>query len=272
MRRLLVILFLASSLLSACGANTFPVYSELTSLRVLALVADHPEVAVGDSVTITPWVSDSLGAGRVLTYTASACPDLGVAYGAEPTCVGNPLAQSAGNGTFNLLASTNYTSAATVLSTLTVPDILTGRSAQDRYNGVAYLVTYTVSAADGSQVKSFKRVIVSTRADKATNPTFNSIVANGTNIAAFPSSSVSLSSSYTATTSFSVLGSDGSILTESSSAITSWFTTAGTLHFDRTQLGTVNAFTAPSPLPAHAALIAVLRDGRGGIAVQALSF
>ena len=54
-----VILFIASG----CTSNDLPIYSHLDSLRVIALIADQPEVAPGTTVTITPYMSDATGAG-----------------------------------------------------------------------------------------------------------------------------------------------------------------------------------------------------------------
>ena len=74
--------------LLSCSEPNFKKYNELSELRVLALKADLPEVTAGATVTITPIVSDIVNSGA-LTFTANACLDPGVAFGARPTCEGS---------------------------------------------------------------------------------------------------------------------------------------------------------------------------------------
>ena len=69
-------LFLAAALITAtsCNDSKLPKYVELTELRVLSLIADKPEVNPGETVSITPIISD-INETTSLSYEApSAAP------------------------------------------------------------------------------------------------------------------------------------------------------------------------------------------------------
>lgn len=256
-------------ILTSCSGDDFPKYYKLGTLRVLTLVANNPEVAVGATVTITPVVSDIEGAGRTLTYEASACPDLGVAFGAEPTCEGNPLKVSLGTGNVTGLAGPNYTGATNTFNVTVPATTLLGRTTADQYNGVAYLFVYKVTAPDGTNVRAFRRIIASSRATKNTNPTLTQILSNGSALAALPAGDVSLSADYTAGSieSYQVQLSDGTLNSKAESLTTTWFVSDGKVQYTRTIGGESTKFTPPSAAPAgrNVLVIGVIRDARGGV-------
>ena len=267
-------------LLGTCSSDDLPKYVELSGLRVVTLVASSPEAAPGGSVSITPWVSDVSGAGRDLTYTAEGCLDPGIAYGAEPTCTGSATLTSLGSGTISgtLTAANVYTAAVTAVN-VTLPAsavIFAGRSTVDQFNGVYYLVVYTVRASDGSSVKSIKRIVVSSKGSGYnSNPSFSDILADGASLSALPGGDVILTASFTGGSqeAYSQMKSDGSTVTATESLTTTWFITDGKLKYFRTANTDGNTWTPPTlPLPdgrSKTLVLGVIRDSRGGMAVKA---
>lgn len=258
---------LLAALLSACSEEKLPEFNRLDSMRTLALVASTPETSVGSSVTITPVVSDANGNGRTLTYKSEGCLDPGIGYGAYPDCTGAQSFQTLSSGTVTTLASPNYSGAANTI-TFTIPsDVFNGKTSIEQYNGVPYIFLYTLTASDGSEVRSFKRIIVSIKSAKNANPTFSKILANDQPFTALPinvplklkpSYSDSSAESYTTLTDAGVVGTKTETLT------TSWFVSEGSLEFYRTTDQTENTFSV-SFLPNRLVVfIAVLRDDRGG--------
>lgn len=277
--------------LSGCGQNNLPDYINLGTLRVLAMKADQPEVdpSTSPTVTITPVVSD-LNAGRTLTYTAVGCIDPGVGYGATPTCAGGgtPL----GNGTIDTttLDTTTHTNtgAAPTISVPIPSTILTNpaRDTVDSYNGVAYLVVYTLSAAANSnagatQLVSFKRIIASTRPIKNTNPSITAVNVGSQSLSSFLSTltypysgtAPGLTPAFSANSveTYTQMNSDQSISTITETLITTWFISDGSMEFYRTTGTDTDTWTPPSALPTAPGggargilFVAVTRDGHGG--------
>jgi len=261
--------------LTGCQADNLPKYNRLESLRILALVASVPEVDAGGTTTITPIVSD-ITETTSLTYEAVGCISL---TSVDTSCSGNPTALTIQAGTLNsgdMIPTRSFTGAA---ASFTVPIPATGvifnqRSSQDQFNGISYLVTYSVRNTRGDSIQSFRRIVVSTRplAEKNKNPILNDVLANGaaltTTLPASQKLSMTPSFGATTTESFRVLTDSGSYRTDTEEVVTTWFATDGELKYYRSVASEENIFTAPDALPAgrDAFLIAVTRDGRGGIA------
>lgn len=280
------ILISAAFLSLRCSSDTFPKYVNLGGLRILGLRADLgaglsgiAEFSPGDTVVVTPYIS-YFGLASAPTYTATGCRDLGVNYGAEPSCLGAPDALPLGTGTVSLSSGVSNTGAANTFSVTIPATILNGRSAADQFNGVNYLVTYELTAADGStSVRGFKRLTVSqaSKAGKNQNPVLNNLLLNGTPSATLPTSDVNLSVSYTAGSleNYSLMKSNGELLPQIEDLTTTYFITDGSLQYFRTVNGQTTKYTPPSSAPSShtAAVIVVTRDPRGGVAVivQALN-
>lgn len=271
-------LLILAALITGCGDDELPDYFKLDRLRVLALTLDTPEVAPGSSVDLTAVVSDATGGGRALTYALEGCVDPGVGYGAEPTCIGNPTrtvisAGAIGNGN----AGNDYTAAEAAI-TVNVPaagviftDPRTGaaRSAADQYNGVAYLLVYTVTATlTGEKEMAFRRVVVSTKPAKNSNPAITQLNYNGANItgAALSPSAVPLRlvAATSQIESYSELQTNGTLETKNEELLVTWFVTSGEVKRSRTDINTDNTYTPAQPLPGQVTFVGVLRDNRGG--------
>jgi len=261
--------------LSGCMADSLPKYNRLESLRILALVATAPEVDAGGTTTIIPILSDITEA-TALTYEAVSCISI---TSVDTSCSGNSTALIIQAGTLNsgdMIPTRSFTGAA---ASFTVPIPAAGvifnqRSAQDQFNGISYLVTYMVRNSRGDNIQSFRRIVVSTKplAEKNQNPILNDVLANGATLTTtLPASQkLSLTPSFGATTteSYRVLTDSGSYRTDTEEVVTTWFATDGELKYYRSVASEANIFTAPDSLPAgrDVFLIAVTRDGRGGIA------
>jgi hypothetical protein len=260
-----------------CQPDTLPKYVELGDLRILDISADTPEVNPGATVTLTPVISDINNAGA-LTFAWQACVDPGISYGANPTCEGNATATSVTTGAVAGLNAGNTFTAAVGTLTVTVPaTILALASTAVKYNGATYLVTYNVTNSLGYTVKAFKRILVSdpTKTTKNSNPTITQVLADGTVIGTLTAGQkveLSMDSPAGSQESFSVLNSDGSFTAQVETLQTTWFYSDGGTKFYRTLGADKNLFTAPETFPAARSsfIVAVLRDGRGGIAMQKL--
>jgi hypothetical protein len=273
----LSILFLAG-----CSPDNLPKYDELTGLRILALVATSPEVDAGGSTTITPIVSD-ITETTALSYEAVGCVAI---TSVDTNCTGNPTTTILQNGTLNagdMSAARSFTGSAASF-TVTIPSaavMFNQRNSQDQFNGVNYLVSYLLRNSRGESVQSFRRIVVSTRpaAEKNQNPVLNEVLANGTALTTtLPagSSGISITPSFGAITteSYRVQTDAGSYRNENEELVTTWFVTDGTLKYSRSVSSEENIWTPPDSLPTgrDAFLIAVTRDGRGGIAFKRKCF
>lgn len=276
---LLLLAVLVQLALVGCSGDDFPKYNELASLRVITLITSTPEVNAGSTVTITPWISDVTGAGRALTYSATACLDPGVGYGADPSCDSVPgkVTIATNSSVTSTLNAANVFTAAADTFNVTVPlsaIIFAGRTARDQYNGVNYLVVYSLQSNDGVVVKSFKRIVVSTKAaaDLNTNPTFTDILRGGSSLSALPTGEVTLEVSYPASSlqAYPQMGTDGTVTTLIESLTITWFISDGKMKYQRTVNSDINTYTAASSLGngrTKALFLGLMRDGRGGAAV-----
>lgn len=250
-----------------CGDDNLKKYKLLGNLRILALVANQPEVAPGSTVTITPLVSDIGGLGRTLTGVAEACPDPGVSYGANPTCSGVSGAQSItiGGGANFTLTGPEYTGTANTFNVTVPTDLLSGKSTAQSLLGVTYLVTYRLSAAGESQ-EGFKRIVVSLNPTKNQKPTLTGVLISGSAATVLPGAVASLAPNISAasTETYLTYNTDGSLNTVTETLTTSWFAGRGNIDRTRTESSGTNTYT-PSTGPGDV-IVMVTRDERGGAA------
>lgn len=246
-----------------CNKNDLPDYNRLGGLRVLALKASAPESSVGSSVTVTPVVSDLDGHGRAVTYTATGCTDPGVGFGATPSCQNVPDRTVLGSGTINPQPS-SFTLASGAV-TFTVPaTVLLGRNTTEQFNGVNYLVVYEFRAGD-QVLSAFKRVRVSTNPVKNSNPTLSDIQVNGTSLTALPSEHVTVTPVLTTPESYSVMGTNGALVTNQEVLTTTWFISEGSFDRQRTDESGTNGFSpGQRSLDHDVVMVVVTHDDRGG--------
>lgn len=267
-----------------CGMDALPRASEVKGLRILALVANNPEVAPGGAVAVTPLVSD-VAEATALQHSADVCLDPGVAFGAEPTCVGNSSRVNLTGGGFQAIttlnAGNNFTGNADVLN-FTMPAsgiVFAGRSSRDQFNGVPYLLDYRVRNSRGEEVRSVRRVLAVNTALRPTlnvNPTITNILADGSvlsNPLSYLGQKVSLSLVNSAPAAYDVQNLDGSIVSLTEPFLISWFVTDGSLKAQRSGNGGSSEWNMPSAAPGgrRSFVFAVLRDGRGGVATRVVA-
>jgi hypothetical protein len=273
------ILILLAPLLGSCSNDTMPKYVVLGGLRILAIRADlgsqfngTAEFSPGDSVVVTPYVS-YYGVTNAVSYLATGCIDPGVNYGATPSCTDVPGATSLGAGAITLTGGVSNTGQGNSFNVAIPATMLVGRSSTDQYNGINYLVVYTLTAVDGSKVSSFKRLPVSIASKaKNQNPVLSNLTANGTALTSMPAGDANVGANYSPASreTFSQMRSDGSLTSSVEDLTTTYFITDGSLKFFRTINEQTSVYTPPSPVPTdHSPLIVgVVRDPRGGVAVK----
>jgi hypothetical protein len=261
---------------SGCGGSNLPDYNLLASLRVLALQADKPEAHPGDTVTITPYASDINGGGRALTFSAEACLDPGTAYGATPSCLGNPTRVVLNTQSAAAALPGQATGATTTIAVSIPATLLTGQSTQNIYNGVSYLFLYQLFGGSET-VTAFKHILVvdPSKATLNSNPDSAGaldILFNGAasaTVVTLPSGDQSLSLQYPAGAieAYQLKKSDGSFQSLTESLTTTWFVTDGSENHYRSINSGTTTWTPPGgePTSRKVVLAAVIRDGRGGV-------
>ncbi len=266
--------------LAGCTSNSLPQYFNLGELRVVALEADHPEVDPGATLTLTPLLSDLNGAGRALTYSAVACADPGLSLGALPTCDGRPdRVVIVENAAVTGITAPEYTGAAPAVPVTVPAALLQSRGPVERFNGVFYLVFYTVTPASGTPVTAVKRIVVSSKAAKNANPGFTGaspILADGAPLTTLPKAGVTLSVGVdpSAFEPYTLQFPDGTAQSTTETVSVSWFISDGDIDKQKTAAAETNAWTPPptAPVSRKVTIIAVLRDGRGGEAHAVAQF
>ena len=268
-----ILCFLTIVLIISCGDDNFKKYPKLDSFRVLAIIANNPEVGdTSETVTLTPIVSDIENKGRIITVTVVGCIDPGISRGEDISCDGESSKQEItynNNNSVNLntlLLASYYTGAIPSVS-VTLPDnILSTRDIIDKFNGVDYLVLFTFSI-DGEEVlNTFKRITVSENISKNVNPTLGDIeslelISNEQNMELEVTSNPETFSYYSI--------SDGK-QTSIEKLYLSWFTSNGSITNSQVYIDEKSILQLDKSLPEKAIVTVILRDGRGGVAFNSL--
>ncbi len=263
-------------LLTGCSKPNLPEFNRLENIRILAFQTNTPEVSPGDSVTIKPIISDITATS--LSFSASACMDLGISHGASATCQGNPsqIVLFTNKALSLPGVGESWTGIADSFNVVvpTAPIIFMNHQPYEIYNGVNYLIEYTMTNNQGSSVTAIKRILVSDSAktSKNTNPTTNTIYADG-----LPMNSLVLGVKSTLSTDLTVSSSETYILKNSNleslsqteKLTTTWFVSDGETKYYRSSGVDTNVFTAPgtSPVGRSFYLLVVTRDDRGGVSL-----
>jgi len=262
---------------SCANKQNLPNYNRLGGLRVLSMKADQPEIAPGSTVLITPVVSDIAGAGRVLTWVAVGCVDPGATVASDSSCDYARDRVELGTGTIApALVAPVYTQAVDPISVIIPSTILENRNSIDQLNGVSYLVTYVITAVDGSTIKAYKRLVVSVRTQKNTNPTILDVLSKNAPISALPvvPEGISVSLPASSAENYGLLTSDGVRINQTETLLVTWFVSDGDFEQMRVIGTSENVYSPPQFLPAghSVVIVAVVRDGRGGEDFRILSY
>lgn len=263
--------------LASCNKSDLPDFNKIEGPRILAIVADKPEANPGDTINITPVISD-VNTTAGLEDTIQVCVDLGIAFGAEPTCENNPTKVIVQNHRVLTLPglAENWTGLADGASFSIPADIIMfyQKSDQEKYNGVNYLIEYILYSSSGVTIKAIKRIVV-TEASKVTknqNPVMTDITSDGVSMVNLPiNTKVILYNDLTGASaeSYSLKGTNGNLKNYTEDLIVTWFITDGTTKNYRSYLGNTNEYTGPEVAPTgrSAFILAVAHDNRGGVSV-----
>ena len=253
--------------LLSCGEDGFKKYEKLEAFRVLGIVSSSPEVAdTGEVVTLTPVVSDITNEGREISISISACLDPGVSRGAEVNCEGESFSQevvyNSGNSVdLNATLGATFFTGVMPTASVTLPTgVLFGKSAIEQYNGVDYLIIFDFKANDESLLKSFKRIKVSTRPIKNSNPTLGVV---GSLSLTSEEQSLEVQNSSSKET-FDFYSLSGKPEQKSEVMYLTWFTSNGSILNSQVYVDEVSELSFDSSLPNEAVVVVILRDGRGG--------
>ena len=254
-------------ILSACSEEPLDEYSVLDSLRILDIQVNTPEVNQLDALvnfTATPIVSD-VGGSQTLSVKMNICLDPGIDYGKDATCDGSlvvdatesaPVTQRTGALTSRSLS---YTMLSSVFSQF---------SDSIQYNGVPVIITLELS--NGTQtVKSFKRVLFTTKTTLNSNPSISQFLVDGQVWSALPTSEVELSAQTSTAEDYTYQTSDGDILNSTENLQVTWFVTGQELSRSRTLEGEATKW---KPGASPGVLVGIVRDGRGGSSMLLQSF
>jgi hypothetical protein len=243
----------------SCGEDNFQKVERLESFRVLGVEVDSPEVVPGIMVTLKVLASDVTGSG-IIPGTYEACIDPGISRGATVSCDHDPSKVS---GTYNLdLQALNQRTGLAAPLTVTVPaTILTGRTAEEQFNGVGYIVIFRFTV-NGRESSAFKRIIATTRPlpELNTNPSGSALFLNGGTMA-IPQKGDELSLTTSAPESYDVIIADGSVETRTEKFEVAWYASSGNFDKSKAFVDETVEFQGDTP-PAF--ILAVVRDERGG--------
>jgi len=296
-RKLWLILFssLTALNLAACADMGFPQPWELDRLRVLALQADKPEVNTNDlTFTITPYISDTQGEGRALTYTIQACYDPAVLFGADPDCanhleallgpavtrtgtLGLPPVGATGAGTAQTAGDFTFTIPVQLLAAFDPTE-----NALELNNGIPYSVVFTLTdPLTNETVTSFRRISVTTRTTLNQNPTITGVfTTEDAAITAITTGTEEVEliaqAADGAAETYIALSRDGSSSTLTEELTFSWLTNSGELSLSRTEPGDEVTYTPPTPEQVSSGEVdapffwVFLRDDRGGVSALSI--
>jgi hypothetical protein len=267
-------------LLFSCSRDEFKKYTKLKGLRVIAIVADTPQInetnfTPNATINLTPWISYPKGNGEEVNIKGTVCLDPGVGLGAKPVC-DNPdfiLDEFDVDYDTGLLTEDNfYTGAMTTSIPITISAsqkllIDNNTTTNQRKNGVNFIVTMTVKAGK-NKINTFRRISYTSRSEVNTNPSFDDIVtSSGAELSTLPKGDKKLKlKNISDEESFIFINSNGEDISITEQFLTTWFVYRGDVFPSRTTTKTKLNYDPPSS--GKDIIVAVLRDGRGGVAAR----
>lgn len=267
--------FVILSLLFLFSCDDDPIrFFSLGDFRILALQADMPEIDGTSStpiaVQITPFISDVDAAGRTVSAKIHACPDPGIALGNDPVCdISSSATQTIAYASVSTSTlGSRYTGALPAFTVNVPPGLLTGQTSTNKYNGVSYLVTIEFTAG-GESFSAYKRITVSERSTKNSNPKIKNVLLDGltsTSLKNKDKLSISIQPGF-AQEDYEFKNDNGGIDTLTEEYRVSWFSYKGTTSLTRTFLDETTEFELDKG-ETNPFVVAILRDDRDGIDIQ----
>ncbi|MCI5072751.1 hypothetical protein MRY82_07430 [bacterium] len=265
----LYILLLGLCFLFSCERVEVDFFN-LGEFRLMAVIADQPEVdaSINNTVTLTPWISDVDAQGRLVSLDIVACLDPGIGLGVEPTCQSSdPTYQQIAYTDFDTnTLSAQYFSGAMDSFDVSIPaGLLSMLDAETQFNGVDYIVSMVFTAGD-AEIKSVKRIKLSSNPSPNQNPAFEDILVDGSDSMMINDGS---EIGFTIQTGFEPenyqeYDTEGTLQNQTENYLVTWFVSGGVLRFSRTEPGQDNEFTLDDSVSGEPFVFGILRDNRGG--------
>jgi len=257
-------------ILLGCGESKFAKVEQLDSFRVLGIEASLPEVAPNTAVNLRLFVSDPKGpsGGREIVGVVESCIDPGISVGAPVFCdhdpgkVTAPFTIDTRTPDFQNNLSAGFSPTVSVTPPATT---LVGRSAREENNGVGYISIFTFTV-DDRPIRAFKRILVSNRSVKNTNPTGTALQRNGAPFAGTPQKGDLFNLTTSAPESYDFINLDGSTVTLVEELTVAWYITASEFDKPKANLGEAVELTE-EPAAGPYVIVGIVRDERGGLSV-----
>lgn len=272
--------------LAACGGPSFDSPSIVLGPRILAAVADPPELAPGTDVRVTVMTAEAEGATLELTVDLSVAA-LALGAGQHLGEDAEPIALVPDGDAWILPAAATESAIDALFDVVgDAPPETPEHVVRFVYEtvGLPVRIDITMRDADGEVIlEAFKRVVLTSRGSPTTNPPpprfrVGDAWASGTGEAfrcgwegapaiVAPGDAVTLvpDPDEPWLESFPVLDLEGEVITGTEAAYYSWFSTAGDFDFDVTRSpGRETEWTAPETTGARP-LWVVVRDGHLGV-------
>jgi len=269
-------LILISLFLVACGDMDQKKYYELNGLRILGIIADLPEINSAQTVNLTPYLSYTDGGDTTLDISYKACIDPGITFGAQVTCDNYPASSvQTATTTFstNAIGSANFYTGAMNQIPIPIPTsaftILATRDSQIKFNGLDYIVIFTITdqAKPQNTLKVIKRISLTTKTSSLNiNPTLGGpILADGSELTTFPTSVTKLSLDGPSSAQAYDYESASGLSSQDEIMTATWFASAGEFKYSRSDADAQNEFDPVGKT--SGVFVAVYRDNRGGIVI-----
>lgn len=266
-------IILSLFIFSSCGDDKFKKVEVVDSFRILAIVANEPEVAAGGSTNVFPYVSDPNGAGRTLSGTYEICLDSGVSFGANPTCE-NISGATTGSYTINFstdadFAANGYTGLAATPVVVTVPStIFSNKDSRQQFNGVAMLVIFRFTV-DGKEISAFKRIFATNRGSYNINPSTPIVELNGSTLSSKPIAGDRLTlSGPNDEETFDYQNIDGAIESRVETYEVAWYVSSGKLLKPKISKNEDTQVSSSAESSSSFFCVSVVRDERGGVSTR----
>ncbi|HMQ11151.1 MAG TPA: hypothetical protein PKC21_01630 [Oligoflexia bacterium] len=245
-------------------------FFNLGEFRLMAVIVDQPEVdaSMNNTVSLTPWISDVDAQGRLVSLSIVACLDPGIGFGAEPTCQSSdPTYQQITYTDFDTnTLSAQYYSGAMDSFDVTIPSgLISMLDSETQFNGVDYIVSMIFTAGD-EEIKSIKRIKLSSNPSLNQNPAFEDILVDGSDSIMIADGS---EIGFTIQTGsepedYQAYDTEGTLQNQTENYLVTWFVSGGILRFSRTEPGQDNEFSLDDAVSGEPFVFGVLRDNRGG--------
>lgn len=264
-------------ILTSCS-DDMKKYYRLGELRVLAITADTPEINTPSTVSVTPFISYPDGGDVSLSVNWQVCLDPGIALGAKIDCEESQFKIDNGSFTFDMttLNTDFYTGNMTSVNVAIPASLFVYLGSLDndiKFNGISVLVIFEISDPTSNKIlKTFKRIKLTSKTSGLNlNPAVSGqIQVNNADVVSYPAESSSLSLDGVESSQSYEFSQDGQISILSEFLTISWFSNKGSFQFSRTDAD--DAVTFDPENETSGVIVAVVRDGRGGVTVLSNSF